>query len=455
MQQKVKLNDVIDLDIKRMGINGEGIGYYEKLAIFVDHTLPGEVVQAKITQIYDNRAIAELKHIVTKSKNRVTPFCPVYDACGGCQTQHFDYHAMLAQKKDILAKSLDRYLKTYPKDLIQDTVGMENPMHYRNKASLPLKKMSGKNRFGMYARGTNQFVAIHTCGVQHIKINEVFNTLVTLMDKYQIDAYDTKSKKGFISHAVVRISENLGEMQVSLIVPKRIKDIEPLVNELVSLHQEIVSVFEVVNSDHKKQSFFTDKSFILYGKETIDETLNGHHFMLKPEAFFQLNTYQADKFYQQMESFAALSGTEVVIDAYAGIAPISHYIHKKAKKVYAIELNKDAASSAKLSLNKNQITNVEVINKDFKKALENLKETRIDVMLFDPPRTGLGEDTIHLIKKYKPKRLVYGSCNPSTLAKDLNELKDMYEIKEIIPFDMFPYTSLVESISLLELKTAL
>ncbi|WP_025724889.1 23S rRNA (uracil(1939)-C(5))-methyltransferase RlmD [Acholeplasma granularum] len=451
MQQNVKLDDIIEVDIKRMGINGEGIGYHERLAIFIDQALPGETVKVQIKEVFPNRATAKVVETLKKSKQRIIPFCPVYDLCGGCQVQHFNYVAMLGQKKDILSKALDRYMKKYDKSLIKETIGMDNPMHYRNKASLPLRKINGKNRFGMYARNSNQFIPIEDCGIQHKKINEIFTTITLLMDKLGIDAYDPKTKKGDISHAVVRITENLEEVQVSFIIPKKVNKMIEFVNELVVHHPEILSVYDVINSE-VKQSFFTNKTKLIYGKETVDESLSGFKFSLKPDAFFQLNTTQADKFYKKMVELSEVSENDIVIDAYAGSAPISHYIADKAKKVYAIEINKDAATSAKISLNNNNIRNVEVIQSDFEEALNKLKNQTIDIMLFDPPRSGLGESTIDTILKFKPKRLVYGSCNPSTLAKDLSQLSKSYIVKEIIPIDMFPYTSLVESVSLLILK---
>src|SRR5690606_27722380 len=161
-------------------------------------------------------------------------------------------------------------VKSYPIGIVKPTVGMENPMHYRNKATLPLRKVNGKNRFGMYQRGSNHFVPIEDCGVQHQKINEVFSTLVGLMDKHAIDAYDKKTKKGFITHAVVRITQNLGEMQVSFIVPKRVSNIDVLIKDLVEFHPEIKSVYEVVNKEDDAQSFFTDESYLLYGKDMIN-----------------------------------------------------------------------------------------------------------------------------------------------------------------------------------------
>lgn len=453
MNEHIKINDKLDLEIKRMGINGEGIAYYQKLAIFIDKAIPGEVIEASIDEVYDNRAIAHIESIKQPSVDRKTPFCPVYETCGGCQTQHIKYEAMLHHKRDILLKSFDRYagLKISDKK-IKPTIGAKNPEHYRNKASLPIQYIKGKNRFGMYAKNSNQFIPIDGCPVQHDVINKILRKMTSLMDTFGIQAYDPKTKQGYVRHLVVRIAEHTGEVQVSFIMLKKSNRLDDLVKKLVEIEKKIVSVYEVMNEDMRKMGFFTEQKRLVYGIETITEILNGHEYILKPEAFFQLNTTQADLFYQEMKRLAQLKPHEVAIDAYAGIAPVSHYIHDQAKKIYAIEMDPSACESAKLSLEKNGIKNVTVLQSDFKRALSGLKEKKIDVMFFDPPRVGLGDDTIELILKFKPKRLIYGSCNPSTLAKDLNALLAHYELIETVPIDMFPYTSLVESVSLLTLK---
>lgn len=453
MNEHIQINEKLDLEIKRMGINGEGIAYYQKLAIFIDQAIPGEMVRVNIDEVFDNRAIGHVESIITPSQDRQKPFCPVYETCGGCQTQHINYQAMLEHKRDILLKSFDRYagLKINQKK-IKPTLGAKHPEHYRNKASLPVQTIKGKNRFGMYAKNSNQFIPIEGCPVQHEVINRILRKITSLMDTFGIQAYDNKTKQGYVRHLVVRIAEMTKEVQVSFIMLKQSNRLDDLVKKLIELEPSIVSVYEVMNEDMKKMGFFTDQKRLVFGKETITEVLNQQTFILKPEAFFQLNTAQADVFYLEMKRLASLKPHEVAIDAYAGIAPVSHYIHDQAKKVYAIEMDPSACESARLSLEKNGIKNVTVLQSDFKRALSGLKEKKIDVMFFDPPRVGLGDDTIELILQFKPKRLIYGSCNPSTLAKDLNALLTHYDLVETVPMDMFPYTSLVESVSLLTLK---
>ncbi len=445
MEQTIKVGDVITLNIKRMGINGEGIGYHEKLAVFVEHALPGETVEARVSEVYDNRALAELTDIIKQSKDRIDPFCPVYDACGGCQTQHYDYDAMLKQKRDILLKSFDRYIGKNDYDKITETIGMENPLNYRNKASLPVRMIDGKNRFGMFARNSNRFIPIDECGIQHDMVNAILNTIIELMDDYQLDAYDFINNTGYILSLVVRVSENLNEAQVSFITSQACPNLKALTHHLVVKHPEIVSVYEVINSD-KRQAFFIENAHMLYGKATINEELGGYQFELKPESFFQLNVTQADKFYKIMKEQASLSQDSVVVDVYSGINPVSHYMRKKVKKIYAVPLEKNQTIN-ELSFSKNTIEHI----KHFKDFDVNNHEI-VDVMFYDPTRQGLTQQGIDFVLSVKPKKLIYGSSNPSTLAKDLSQLLKEYEIIQVVPIDMFPYTSLVESISMLELK---
>ena len=454
MNQNINIGDKLSLQIKRMGINGEGIGYKNRLAIFVDQALPNETVEVLITQVYDNRAEAELIKIIEPSNDRKEPFCPVYMTCGGCQTQHMSYEKTLVEKREILMKSFERYLdQKIDEHLIKQTISAEDPTHYRNKASLPVQYIKGKNRFGMYAKNSNQFIPIDGCPIQNEKINLILSSIIQLMNHHEMHGLDSKTKKGYVRSLVVRVSDHLQEAQVSFVMLKKSNRIELVVNDLVKLHPEIKSVYEVMNTDIKKIGYFTDDMRLLHGSETIEEELDGIKYVLKPEAFFQLNTAQAHKFYIEMKRLAALKPHEIAIDAYAGIAPVSHYIHDQAKHVYAVEIDPSACESAKLSLEKNGISNVTVLQSDFKRALSGLKEKKIDVMFFDPPRVGLGPETIELILDVKPKRIIYGSCNPSTLAKDFNALLKSYQLIETVPVDMFPYTSLVESVSLLTLKS--
>ncbi len=452
MNEFIKENDIINIDIRKLGINGEGIGYYQKLAIFVDYALPLENVDVRITRVYDNRAHGKIVKINNKSEFRETPFCPIYEKCGGCQLQHLKYSQTLIEKRQLILDSFDRYIDfRVPREHVKDTMGADNPKYYRNKASLPVENKK-RNEIGMYQANSHKFVAVDECPVQSKDINRILKTILRLMHTYKVDGFDPKFNKGYIKSLVVRVSNDIKEAQVSFILFNDSKYLPQLVEQLIKEEKIIKSVFKVISKPTKKNPFFSDKPIKLYGKDTIKAKLDEFIFDLKPDAFFQLNSNQAHKFYIKMKALANLKKHEVAIDAYAGVAPVSHYIASDCHKVYAIEADESACDSARVSLKENGIDNVVVLQSDFNRALNGLKETQIDVMFFDPPRTGLGKETIDLILKFKPNRLIYGSCNPSTLAKDLSVLLNEYTLIETTPIDMFPYTSLVESVSLLHKK---
>ncbi|VEU82242.1 23S rRNA (uracil(1939)-C(5))-methyltransferase RlmD [Acholeplasma hippikon] len=453
INEQLKIGDVIEVEIKKIGINGEGIGYYHKLAVFVDNALPGEVVDVKLTELYETRGVAEIINIKVSSPDRLEVKFPSYDACGAYSMQHLTYKRALALKRDILVNALNRYVTSKIKyAMIKPTIGMREPLGYRNKVSLPVRKIDGHNKFGLFAKGSNEFIPVNDTPVQNPRINEMVQALELIMDETGFDAYIQKDKSGFVKSVVIRRGHFTGETQVSFLLMKHDERIELVAEKLVQKFPEIMSVYEFLTDNYKEQVFFSTNSRLVYGKQTINEKINGQTFSLYPESFFQLNTVMADNFYNKMRELANLSKDDIVIDAYAGIAPVSHYIAKDCKKVYAIEIDQRSVQSAILSLKRNNIKNVTVLQSDFTKALKNLEEKSIDAMFFDPPRTGLGYETIKQVLKYKPKKLIYGSCNPSTLAKDLEMLLKVYDLKEIVPLDMFPYTPLVESVSLLVLK---
>lgn len=448
MQQKIQIGDQIQINIKKLGINGEGIGYLERLAIFVDGCLPGEDVLIEITEVHDNRAVGKLVDVIHKTKERTTPFCPVYDRCGGCQIQHIDYESGLKHKRDLLVQAFRRYIDSkYPEKKIKDTIGSENPLKYRNKASLPVERIKGINYLGMYAKNSNQFIIIESCPIQNDLINKIMIKIIELSNTLKIHAYNAKIKRGYLKFLIVRTNAEETEAQVTYILNDRSNRLDKLTELLVSEIKEVKSVFSVLADKKQKIGFFTENQTLLYGNETITTQLGGYTFSLKPGAFFQLNHPQAKNFYETMVAMADLCGHEVAIDAYSGIAPVSHYIHKRVKEVYAIEIDRDACASARLSIQKNGITNVKILESDFKRALSGLKDKKIHVMFFDPPRVGLGDETIDLIFEHLPEKLIYGSCNPSTLAKDLKRLSLHYDINQTIPLDMFPFTAHVESVT--------
>jgi 23S rRNA (uracil1939-C5)-methyltransferase len=273
---------------------------------------------------------------------------------------------------------------------------------------------------------------------------------VELMDKHHIKAYLPAKKEGLIKGMMVRVGHETDELQIVFVLTKK-DPLSLLVREILKLNKDIVSIYTTIDADPKIQTYVNETTICIYGKETIHTVLAGFSYELYPHSFFQLNSTVAVEFYEKMVSLAHLKNTDMIVDAFAGLATISHMASRFVKKGIAIEINPKAAENARTSLAKNKIDNIKVITGDAFSVLKQMKE-KVDVIFFDPPRTGLGEQMLFLLSKVRPKKIIYGSCNPSTLAKDLNGLSKLYEIKKVIPFDMFPQTAQVESVTLLTLK---
>lgn len=454
MEEKLRVGSTLEIEIKRLGINGEGIGYYERKAIFVDFALPSEIVEVEILEDKGTFFLAKLVNIVTKSPKRTEPFCPVYLECGGCQLQHLEYKETLVVKRELIIQAFKRYLKV-PFELrnIKSTVASPDKTHYRNKASLPLQYKFGKNTVGMYKPNSNHFVEIHDCPIQEQDINKFYTLILNQMDKREMLAYNSTSKTGTVRFIIIRKALATNEMQVTFILTEKDEAVEKLGVYLVEKFKEIVSVYAVINDDLKSREFFTKHTQLIAGKETINEVLNEVVFSLKPDAFFQLNTKQAHQLYEKIIELGEFKKTDIVVDGYSGIAPIAQYLAPFVKRVYAIESVDASLQSAKDTIIQNNQKNIDLIKGDVMAVLKQ-KKIKPDVIVFDPPRTGLGERLCTFLLEQQPKKIIYVSCNPSTLAKDLNILVSLYDIKSTTPFDMFPYTAHVESITLLSLKTA-
>lgn len=437
---------MLELEVKRLGVNGEGIAYYNKKVVFVDNALPGERVKIDIEEETDKFIKGKLVEILIKSKNRVEPFCKKYNDCGGCQLQHLSYQGQLEIKREQIIEAITKYTNINPRKFeIKKTLGMDNPYNYRNKASLPLRTFQGKTLWGMYRVNTNQLIALSDCAVQYKDINTCANKITELMDKLGFEPFN--KNHGLIKYIVIRQSSYTLEMQVTLILAETKTDVTPLVNEIKKI-ENVASVYTDINKG-ESNDIFGSKLKKHVGEDTILDKLGVYQFNLLPNAFFQLNPKQTSILYDEIKKAAKLSLKEKVVDLYCGVGTISIWVSKLAKEVIGIESNKEAIKSANENIEINKIKNVKFICGDALTEIKKIKD--IDVVLVDPPRTGLKQLANDLLT-ISPKRIVYTSCNPSTFAKDLNVLSEKYEIKYIQPVDMFPFTSRVESVCCLSLK---
>lgn len=436
---------MFELEVKKLGINGEGIAYDNKKIVFIEGALPGEKVKVDIIEENDTYIKARLKEVLVKSKHRVKPFCPYFGECGGCSLQHMDYEETLNQKRELIIEAISKYTKLNPRSFeIKKMLGMDDPYHYRNKSALPVR-FEEKTICGIYKPNTNKLVQIDDCMIQFEDINYVNRRVTSLMDELGIKSFNKNS--GTVSFIVTRQGLITKEIQVTLILAETKTSVTQLAEKIMEI-PNVVSVYTDINKGEGKE-IFGGKLKKHCGKATIKDYLGKYVFSLLPNAFFQLNPKQAVVLYDEIKKAAKLSRQERVLDAYCGVGTIGIWVSNLAKEVVGIENNKESITSANFNAENNKIKNISFICGDVIEEIE--KDKRFDVILVDPPRTGLG-DFSKKILEIKAKRIVYTSCNASTLAKDINILSAEYDVKYIQPVDMFPFTSHVESVCLLSLK---
>ncbi|EOT47010.1 MULTISPECIES: 23S rRNA (uracil(1939)-C(5))-methyltransferase RlmD [Enterococcus] len=443
----VSTGQTIPLKIKRLGINGEGIGYFKKLIVFVPRALPGEEITATITNATPRYAEASLKKIIKKSKDRITPPCLVYDECGGCQLQHLVYQKQLDFKRDLLKQALTKFKPDHYKDYdLRPTIGMDDPWHYRNKAQFQLRKEQDEVKAGLYKANSHDLVAIDDCLVQEERTQEVINFVVDLLTKYQVPIYDEQQNSGIVRTLMVRVGVATDELQLVFITnSKKLPKKQAMIEELTHTFPEVVSIMQ--NVQNKKTSIVMgDETIHLWGKETIEETINDVTFDLSARAFFQLNPLQTSRLYQEAIDALDLDETHTVVDAYCGVGTIGLNIAAKVKKVLGMDIVPQAIDDAKQNARrmhaKNTVYEVGTAEEWIPTWVN--QGIKIDRLIVDPPRTGLDQTLLDTLTAYPPEQMVYVSCNVSTLARDLKTLAKKFTIEYLQSVDMFPQTARCE-----------
>jgi 23S rRNA (uracil-5-)-methyltransferase RumA len=448
-QIHLKKGQVIDVPIRRIGINGEGIGYYQRQVVFIDGAIPGEIVSARITQVKPSFVRAKIVKWKKKSAYRVEPRCPIYRECGGCQLQHIDRRMQRRLKRELIREAFAKYasLSTIP---IEPTIAMDDPWFYRNKAQLPVRMIAGKVAMGMYSASSHRLVDVSDCLVQHPLVNQTLQTAKEIAEKLCISIYDEKKHQGVLRHLVARISFATKEIQLILVTrTETFPEEQAFVAQMIKQNPQVKSIILNHNPD-KTSLVLGDKSRLLWGKEKLEERIGNLVYLLSPRAFFQLNPLQTEKLYDEVAKAAHLTGTETVVDAYCGVGTIGLWLAAKAKRVIGVEIIPDAVADAKENAKRNGIQNAEFYVGKAETLLPEWANEglRPDVVVVDPPRTGLHDALIDTLLDLKVPRIVYVSCNPCTLAKDCDRLlRGGYRLKKVVPLDMFPQTAHVESVN--------
>ncbi|NLF48414.1 MAG: 23S rRNA (uracil(1939)-C(5))-methyltransferase RlmD [Acholeplasmataceae bacterium] len=441
----------ITLEIRKQGINGEGIGYYNRLTIFVPGAILKETVICEIIELKQTYAIAKLLEIVRISKRRILPLCKFYDQCGGCQMQHIDYKEQLKIKQQILYQALSRYTDLDLKQpFIQRTLATNNSFHYRNKSQMPFKNTNFGLALGLYRPGSNHFVYVDECPVQDESVNLINQAVLSLLRKHQVLANDSVNPEGILLNLVTRYLESTVSASVTFIITRTDPVLSIIAKELMKKLPIVKSVTYSVNTKANPM-MFGKTTQLLAGTPSISDHFQGMKIKISPDAFMQLNTAEMAVLYQEVVAKAALVGDETIIDCYSGIGLTSLILAKQAKKVIGIDYSEASIRDAKDNARVNKITNVEFLEGHVESVLPKLlvEKKRPDLIILDPPRAGLDKKVIKAIIDSKIPKMIYVSCNPSTLAKNLKEFLPVYDLMSIRPLDMFPQTSNVESISLL------
>ena len=454
-QIPVQKGNTYTIDVVRLGTSGEGVGKYKDFTVFIPGALPGETAEARITLVKKQYAAAKLLRIVTASPDRIPPACPVYAACGGCQLQHISYEGELKEKRQQVQDALERI--GHLKDIhVEPTLGAASPWAYRNKMQFPVAAVGKKNiAIGCFAAATHQVIDVASCAIQKDGNNQIAAIVRQWMKTYKIPAYNEDLRTGIVRHIMGRVGVHTGEIMVCLVTAcDMVPHMKDLVRMLRSELPHVKSIVQNVNTRHTNV-ILGSKTRVIYGAPTIHDSIGPLTFNISAQSFFQVNSEQAQRLYEKALEFADLKGNETVADVYCGTGTITLFLAQKAKQVYGIEIVAPAIKDAIKNAKDNHIRNAEFILGDAVYKLPELIQNGIrpDVIVLDPPRAGCGEPVLQAIAKSKPKRVVYVSCNPATLARDLAYLDAHgYHPQKVQPVDMFSRTHHVETVVLLTRK---
>lgn len=506
----VAKNEEHIITIIGMNHDGEGVGRAEGYTLFVAGALPGEKVRVKILHTKKQYGYAKLLDVLEASPDRIAAPCPIYDQCGGCQLQHMSYAGQLAWKRQRVVDALERIGKlrvsgsagvgagagkgesasegadslgpgnlsadaSYSAELlhndndagvqeglgkskgdgiiVHDTLGMDEPWRYRNKAQVPIGVAEGGLVGGFYARNSHRIIDMDTCLIQHEHNDEVVSRVKAIGRELGISAYNEETGRGLLRHVVVKKAFRTGEIMLVLVTNGR--DI-PHKNEWIGLiREQIADVASICQNVNTQQTnvIFGDETRVLWGRDVIYDYIGDVQFAISARSFYQVNPVQTEVLYGKAVEYAGLTGKETVIDAYCGIGTISLFLAQHADKVYGVEIVKEAIEDARSNAQLNGMNNVKFEVGASEDVIPRWKEQGIeaDVIVVDPPRKGCDPRLLETILEMKPERMVYVSCNASTLARDLAVLEEGgYRTVEVQPVDMFPHTVHVECVLWME-----
>ena len=446
----VKAGEIYEVAIQSLGTNGEGVGRHDDFTVFVPGALPGEQVRVRIEEVKKSYAAGKLMEILHPCSDRTEPVCPIYEQCGGCQLQHLSYEAQLNAKRRQVIDAITRIGKQQHL-FVEPTIGAADPWNYRNKMQFPIGRKKGDIVIGCFAKGSHDIIDTQNCHIQREGNNEIVNAAREIISKLHIPVYDEDTHRGVLRHIVGRVGKSGDLMAVIVTATKQLPHEKEFVKMMRSKLPRLVSIHQNIQTYHNNVIMGRDTN-LLWGKPTVLDSIGRLNFHISPRSFFQVNTAQAEVLYHKALEYADLSGSEIVIDAYCGTGTITLFLAQKAQKVYGIEIVKPAVLDARKNARDNNIRNAEFIIGDATQVMPRLyrQGIRADVVVVDPPRAGCTPVVLKTFADMQPQKIVYVSCNPASLARDIAILDELgYKAVKVQPVDMFPNTSHVETVCLL------
>ena len=438
MNIPVQKNKEYIVKIVDNGFEGEGIAKIEGYTIFIPNAIKGEKVKVLILKVLTSHAFGKVIEIIQKSPYRKDSDCGTYKRCGGCNLRHIQYQKTLEIKQNAVQSLVNKTLKTKIK--VEKVVEMKQPYYYRNKAQYPVGiDKNGKPIIGIFANRTHEIIEMQDCKIQNPESEKIAKYIFNLWNKEKLSIYQEKTRKGLLRHIVIKIGVKTQEIMCILVINgKEIPNEKEIIEKIIKQFPKIKTIIKNINT--KNTNVILGKENInLYGNGFIKDKLDDYTFKISPLSFYQVNPVQAEKLYNIGIEGAMITKEDTVFDLYCGIGTISLFMAKYSKKVYGIEIVEEAIEAAK----ENDVENTKFIAGDVEVILDDLvnnKKIIPDIVMVDPPRKGLDNKSIENILKINPRKLVYISCNPATLVRDLAKFEDKYNINFVKPVDMFPFT---------------
>ena len=444
-------NAIVEVEIVDLTHEGAGVAKVDGFVFFVDNALPGEVIKMRVLKLKKNIGFGKVEEYATLSPNRNQDIDATYLRSGIADFGHMTYEEQLKFRRKQVVDNL--YKTAGISDVeVAETLGMETPYAYRNKAQVPVRRVKGQLETGFYRKNSHDLIPIEDFLIQDKEIDKLIVFVRDLLRRYDLKPYDEKEQTGLIRHLVVRRGHYSGQMMLVFVTTRpKVFRIDQVIAKITEAFPNVVSIIQNIN-DKNTNAIFGKEFRTLYGQDTITDSMLGNNYEISAQSFYQVNTEMAEKLYQTAIDFSDLNSDSIVIDAYSGIGTIGLSFAKQVKEVYGVEVIETAVEDAKKNAERNGITNAHYVADSAENAMAKWSKDGIkpDVIIVDPPRKGLTESFIKASVAMQPEKITYVSCNPATMARDIKLYQELgYELKKVQPVDLFPQTHHVETVALL------